>query len=172
MAGASVAGDAGLVLWRALDSPTAGNTGVVSLAGSLSVLLLAVAVSQPQPPLLVWALGGLAVTYGLGLPVHAGSLAEAAGYGIGLFAIAEAAYWSLELTTPVGGAPATRRPRWLLIAAVALVAALADDLAFGAAYFSSGGGLLLTAAVAATVLLVGVVAALVHLGRTDEPPPR
>lgn len=160
------------MLWRVAAAPTPGSAGVTGLAGAIGLAGLALALGQRLAGLLPWALAALAATYLLGLPVHAGTLAAAAGYGLGLFLVAELGYLSLESTTAVRGERGTARPRWLLVGAVVVVAALADDLAFGAAYLSTGGGLLLTAAVAAVLLLVAVVAALVRprSGAAGAPP--
>lgn len=156
--------------WRLVDSPSSGNRGLVVLFGGMAVLLLALGLAQWMTAPIGWGLASLAVTYVVALPVHAGSLGESAGYGVGLFLVAECAYLGLEGVPSVPGERGTLRGRVALVLGVALGAVLLTDLAYGAAYASEGGGLLLTAAVTAALLVVGAVAALVSL-TTDRPPP-
>jgi hypothetical protein len=133
------------------------------------VLLVALAVLRFLPHLVIWAVLVLAADYLFGLPVRAGSLAAAAAYGLALLVVAELAYLSFELATPVHGEPGTWLGRAAMSAAVVAVTVVADDVALGAAYFSGGGGLLLATAVVSAVLIVGVVALLLRRRHTGQP---
>lgn len=164
-----MAGAVALVTWRLVDSPSSGNRGLVALFGGMTVLVLALGLVQWSTAPVGWSIAGLAVTYAVGLPVHAGSLGESAGYGVGMFLVAETAYLCLERVPSVRGERGTVRGRLTLVFAVALGAVVMTELAYGAAYASQGGGLLLTAAVTAGLILVGGVAALVSV-TSDRPP--
>lgn len=143
-----------------MDSPTQGNRGLVAILGAASVLALAIGVVRWSSGVWPWSIAGLAATYAVTLPVHGGSLAESAGYGVGLFVVAELAQFSTEQVPAVRGRPGTVRVRVALTLAVVVVALLITDGAYGAAYVSAGGGLLLTVAVVAVVVVVGAVTGL------------
>jgi hypothetical protein len=97
--------------------------------------------------------------------VHAGSLAQAAGYGFGLFAAAECGYASYEQHTRVRGEPGTGRARPLTLLGVVAATLAVDEVAVGSAGLPAGGELLLATAVTGLVLLVAAVATLVSRHR-------
>ena len=139
----------------------------MAAVGGCGVVLLALALLLSVPELLTWALAGLAAAYGLGLPVHAGSAVQAAGYGLGLFAVAELGYASFERITRVRGEPGTGRGRLVVLLGVVGATLAVDRVAIGSAGLPAGGDLLLATAVGGVVLLVATVAALVTRHRAD-----
>jgi hypothetical protein len=159
---------AGLVVWRAVVAPTSGNAAIVAGVGGCGMLALVPALLRFVSDLVPWALCALAGAYGVGLPVHVGSVSEAAGYGIGIFLVAEFAYASYDNVTRVKGEPGTRAPALVLLLAIVAASLLLDEVAVGSSRLATDSGLLLVTAVASVVLLFALLAGLVRGRRRDE----
>ncbi|MFL6138862.1 MAG: hypothetical protein ACJ74O_13835 [Frankiaceae bacterium] len=162
----------GLVLWRAVAAESKQGSNIVLLIGGAGVLLLLVAIALHLPDLTLWALLVLAGAYCLGIPVHASTAPQAAGYGLGLLGTAELSYLSYEQITWVRGERGTQRRRAGLLAGVVVATLAVDQVAIGSAGLSVGGDLLLAAAFGGMLLIVGVtvtaVLSLVSTGRDEQ----
>jgi hypothetical protein len=168
LAASSIVVAAGLVAWRAVVAPTSGNAGIVVAVGGSGALVLVPALIRFYSELIPWALCALTVAYGVGLPVHVGSTGEAAGYGVGMFVVAELAYASYDNVTQVKGEPGTRAPALVLALTVIVTSLLLDVVAVGSSHLATNSGLLLVTAIASVVLLFTLLTALVRGRRGDE----
>jgi hypothetical protein len=156
-----------LVAWRVAVAPSMSNAQIVGITGGLGCLLLVVALAAPAPEAIPWGLACLAASYGLGLPVHAGSADQAAAYGIALLAAAELGYASLNARTAVGGEPGTRRIRVSALLGVVAATLVLDQVTVGSARVSTGDASLLVLATAGIVVLVAAIAVMVAGRRPD-----
>jgi hypothetical protein len=131
--------------------------GAVALT---AVLLLALAVAWPFPSLIPWPLVVLAGAYAWTL--GDGSIDQwAPVYAGGLLAVAELAYWSIEVRGRAQDAERLTERRASLIATLALVAVAAGGLVFAATSLRIGSGVATDLlGVAAAVAALAVVAAL------------
>jgi hypothetical protein len=125
-----------------------------------AVLLLAVALAWPLPSLLPWPLVLLAGLYAWKL--GGGSVdAWAPVYAGGLLAVAELAYWSLQLRGRAHDAERLTERRVALIASLAFAAVAAGGFVLAATSVQIGSGVALDlVGVAAAVGALAVVAAL------------
>lgn len=133
------------------------------LAGALALaalLLLAAALAWPLPSLLPWPLVLLGGLYAWKL--GGGSVdAWAPVYAGGLLAVAEVAYWSVQLRGRAHDAERLTERRVALIAALAFAAVAAGGLVLAATSVQIGSGVALDLlGVAAAVGALAVVAAL------------
>ena len=140
---------------------------VVAGVGALGVVLVAAAVILRRDGLVALALAALGAAYALSLFLPEGLLdAWAPLVAAGLLLVAELAYWSLELTTPVRAERGIVRRRAALVAAAAVVAAPVGALVLAAATVAVAGGILWDAAgIAAAVAAVGLAAAVARGSR-------
>jgi hypothetical protein len=168
LATSAVAGAVALVVWRIIAAPSSGSAQVVGIVGGLGAAVVLLAVAVPVSTALPWALLALAAAYGLGLPVHVGSTDQATVYGLGLLAVAELAYGSLQAITRVRGEPGTWRVRLGALLGVVVATLVADSVTIDSARLSTGDAFLLVVAAAGVVLLVGAIAALVAGRRTGR----
>jgi hypothetical protein len=133
---------------------------VVATLALTAVLVLALAAAWPFPSLIPWplvVLGGVyAWTLGGGRVDQWAPL-----YAAGLLAVAELAYWSIELRGRAQDAEGLTERRASLIATLALVAVGAGGLVLAATSLQVGSGVATDLlGVAAAVAAVAVVAAL------------
>lgn len=133
------------------------GVGAVVLA---AVLLLGLAVAWPFPSLIPWPLVVLGGVYAWTL--GGGSIDQwAPVYAGGLLAVAELAYWSVEVRGRAQDAERLTERRASLIATLALVAVAAGGLVLAATALRIGGGVATDLlGVAAAVAALAVVAAL------------
>jgi hypothetical protein len=134
-----------------------------SMVGALAfaaVLLLGFGVVRPFPSLIPWPLVALAGIYAWTL--GGGSVDQwATVYAGGLLAVAELAYWSVELRGRAQDAGRLTERRAGLIATLALVAVVAGGLVLAATSLRIGSGIATDlVGVAAAVAALAVVAAL------------
>jgi len=133
---------------------------VVGAVVLVAVLLLVLGVAWPFPSLIPWPLVVLAGVYAWTL--GGGSIDEwAPVYAGGLLAVAELAYWSVEVRGRAQDAERLTERRVSLIATLALVAVAAGGLVQAATSLRIGSGVATDLlGVAAAVAAVAVVAAL------------
>jgi hypothetical protein len=131
--------------------------GAVVLA---AILLLGLAVAWPFPSLIPWPLVVLAGVYAWTL--GGGSIDQwAPVYAGGLLAVAELAYWSVEVRGRAEDAERLTERRAALIATLALVAVATGGLVLAATSLRIGSGVATDLlGVAAAVAALAVVAAL------------
>jgi hypothetical protein len=140
---------------------TAGSYRLVAGAFALvAVLLLALALAWPLPSLLPWPLVVLAGLYAWRL--GGGSVDEWAPiYAGGLLAVAELAYWSVQVRGRAKDAERLTERRIALIATLSLAAVAAGGLVIAAASLKIGSGVALDVlGVGAAVGALAVLAAL------------
>jgi hypothetical protein len=138
--------------------------GIVSGA----VLLLCVALALPFPSLVPWPLVALAGAYALRL--GGGDVDQSAPiYAGGLLAVAELAYWSVELRGRAHDAERLTERRATLIAALTLLSVAAGGLVLAATSIEIGSGIAIDLlGVAAAVGSLAVVAALARSRREQD----
>ena len=133
-----------------------------ALAGlaAAAIVLLALGVAWPLPSLLPWPLVVLAAAYTWNL--GGGSIDQwAPVYAGGFLAVAELAYWSIELRGRAQDAERLTERRAALIAGLALLTVLAGGLVLAATSLRIGSGVATDVlGAAAAVVALAVVAAL------------
>jgi hypothetical protein len=135
----------------------------------LALVVLAYGVVFGRPAAVPWALLllGTAYTGSLYLPDR-GIDTHAPLVAAGFLLLAELAYWSLELRTPIGPEPGMLPRRTLTVIAAALGALVVAGIAIAATAIDVGGGLLADLlGVVAAVAAIAVVARLAQRGQSS-----
>jgi hypothetical protein len=132
--------------------------------GTVGAMLLLVALARARGEVVPWAIGLLAVAYGVALVVHGRHLDDAAPLvAVGLFLCAELASWSIDERLAIPAERAVVRARGLALGALAFVSLVVATLAVALSSAPAGSGLAWTVLGAASA--VGIVGVAVALAR-------
>jgi hypothetical protein len=145
--------------------------GLLASVGALAVLSLAYGVLRGRAWTVPWALLLLGGAYAGSLFLSSPDVdREAPLVAAGFLLVAELAYWSLELRTPISPEPGMLGRRAALIVAAALGALVVASVAIVATAISLGGGVLVDLlGVAAAVAALVVVARLAQREQASAP---